>query len=82
MGWRETEHKGGKLRLVLSCAKGDALAVGVTSVRGGERERECEPVRQPVLPRDPPSSLHEGPGPSFYRCKERIQVYNGGVAIH
>jgi hypothetical protein len=24
---------------------------------------------------------HEGPGPSFYRCKERVQVYNGGVAI-
>jgi hypothetical protein len=23
---------------------------------------------------------HEGPGPSFYRCKERVQVYNGGVA--
>jgi hypothetical protein len=24
---------------------------------------------------------HEGPGPSFYRCKERVQVYNGGVAM-
>jgi hypothetical protein len=21
---------------------------------------------------------HEGPGPPFYRCKERVQVYNGG----
>jgi hypothetical protein len=42
----------GKTRLVLSCAKGDALAVGVTSVREGERE--CEPVRQPVLLRDHP----------------------------
>jgi hypothetical protein len=52
MGWREMEHKGGKPRLVLSCAKGDALAVGVTSVREGERE--SEPVRQPVLPRDHP----------------------------
>jgi hypothetical protein len=76
MGWREMEHKGGKPWLVLSCAKGDALAVGVTSVREGERE--SEPVRQPVLPRDPP---HGGPGPSFYRCKERVQVYNGGVAM-
>jgi hypothetical protein len=38
MGWREMEHKGGGIRLVLSCAKGDALAVGVTSVREGERE--------------------------------------------
>jgi hypothetical protein len=31
--------------------QGDALVVGVTSVR--ERERESEPVRQLVLPRDP-----------------------------
>ena len=38
MGWREMEHKGGKPRLVLSCARGDALAVGVTSIREGERE--------------------------------------------
>jgi hypothetical protein len=52
MGWREMEHKGGKSWLVLSYARGDALAVGVTIVREGERE--CEPVRQPVLPRDPP----------------------------
>ena len=52
MGWREMEHKGGRTRLVLSCAKGDALAVGVTSVREGEREREL--VRQAVLPRDHP----------------------------
>jgi hypothetical protein len=36
MCWRETEHEGGKSRLVLSCARVDALAVGVTSVREGE----------------------------------------------
>jgi hypothetical protein len=72
MGWRETEHEGGgggKPRLVLSCARVGALAVGVTSVREGERES-----RATTLP-------YEGPGPSFYRCKERVQVYNGGVAI-
>jgi hypothetical protein len=23
---------------------------------------------------------HEGPGPPFYRCKERVQVYNGGCS--
>jgi hypothetical protein len=56
MGWRETEHKGeNAARVVLR--QGDALAVGVTSVHEGERERErereSEPVRQPVLPRDP-----------------------------
>jgi hypothetical protein len=54
MGWREMEHKGGKPRLVLSGARVGALAVGVTSVREGGRERESEPVRQPVLPRDHP----------------------------
>jgi hypothetical protein len=47
MGWSEIEHKGGKPRLVLSCARGGALAVGVTSVREGEREREraCSSAR-------------------------------------
>jgi hypothetical protein len=54
---------------VLSCAGVDALAVGVTSIRKGERES-----RATTLP-------YEGPGPSFYRCRERVQVYNGGVAI-
>ena len=53
IGWCEMEHKGEKTRLVLSRAGGGVLAVGVTSVR--ERERESEPVRQPVLPRDPPA---------------------------
>jgi hypothetical protein len=50
MGWREMEHKGGNAARVI-LHQGDALAVGVTSVREGGRE--TEPVRQPVLPRDP-----------------------------
>jgi hypothetical protein len=70
MSWRETGHEGGRnLGSVLSCARVDALAVGVTSVHEGERES-----RATTLP-------YEGPGPSFYRCKERVQVYNAGVAI-
>jgi hypothetical protein len=36
-----------------------------------ERERES---RATTLP-------YEGPDPSFYRCKERVQVYNEGVVI-
>jgi hypothetical protein len=48
MGWREMEHKGENVARVI-LRPGDALVVGVTSVR----ERESEPVRQPVLPRDP-----------------------------
>jgi hypothetical protein len=74
MGWREMEHKGGRTRLVLSCARGDALAVGVTSIREGERASLF------VSPSSRATPL-EGPGPSFYRCKERVQVYNGGVAM-
>jgi hypothetical protein len=54
---------------VLSCARVGALAVGVTSVREGGRES-----RATTLP-------YEGPDPSFYRYKERVQVYNWGVAI-
>jgi hypothetical protein len=69
MGWRETEHKGENRGFVLSCARVGALAVGVTSVRVGERESHAT-----TLP-------YEGPDPSFYRYKERVQVYNGGVAI-
>jgi hypothetical protein len=50
MVWREMEHKGENAARVI-LRQGDALAVGVTSVRA----RESEPVRQPVLPRDPPT---------------------------
>jgi hypothetical protein len=67
--------QGGKMRLMLSCARGDALAVGVKSVREGER------VSLFVSPSSRATLSHEGPGPSFYRCKERVQVYNGGVAM-
>jgi hypothetical protein len=73
MGWREMEHNGGKHGLCYPAPRG-ALVVGVTSAR----ERESEPVRPLVLPRA--TFPHEGPGPSFYRCKERVQVYNGGCS--
>jgi hypothetical protein len=62
---------------MLSCARVDALAVGgYKRSRGREREsRFVSPSsRAPTFP-------YEGLGPSFYRCKERVQVYNGGVAI-
>jgi hypothetical protein len=52
MGWREMEHKGGETAAHVILCQGDALAVGVTSVREGERGREL--VRQPVLPHDDP----------------------------
>jgi hypothetical protein len=74
MGWREMEHKG-KTWLVLSCTRG-VLVVGVTSVR--EREGVSLFVSS-SFPRVTPSQ--EGPGPPFYRCKERVQVYNGGCSL-
>jgi hypothetical protein len=78
MGRREMEHKGGKRepRLMLSCAQG-----GCACSRGLQAF-----AREGESPFVSPSSRaatfsYEGPGPSFYRCKERAQVYNGGVAI-
>jgi hypothetical protein len=64
------------MRLVLSCARGDALAVGLQAFA-----RERERVSLFVSPSSRATLSHEGPGPSFYRCKERVQVYNGGVAM-
>jgi hypothetical protein len=81
MGWHEMKHKGGDRGSCYPAPEEDALAVGVTSVHEGEREREC--VSRFVSPssRATPLLPYEGLGPSFYRCKERVQVYNGGVAI-
>jgi hypothetical protein len=55
--------------------RADALAV-----EGYKRSRERESPFVGPSSRTATSS-YEGPGPSFYRCKERVQVYNGGVAI-
>jgi hypothetical protein len=74
MGWREMEHKG-EIAARVILRQGDALVVGVTSVREGER------VSLFVSPFSHATLSHEGPGPSFYRCKERVQVYNGGVVM-
>jgi hypothetical protein len=74
MGRREMEQKGEKPRLVLSCALGGCACSRGLQAFARERERESMFVS--------PSSRaatfsYEGPGPSFYRCKERVQVYNG-----
>jgi hypothetical protein len=76
MGWREMEHKGGKRGSCYPAPGECARSRGYK--RSRERERESEPVRQLLLPRDLP---HEGLGPPFYRRKERVHVYNGGVAM-
>jgi hypothetical protein len=67
MGWHKMEHKG-----EMYYPAPGVLVVGVTSVA-----REREPVRLPVSPRD---LMQEGPAPLFYRCKETVQIYNGGCS--
>jgi hypothetical protein len=81
MGRHETEHKGETIRgIAASCCptpRVDALAVGgYKRSRGRERERACASACPPARP---PFS-YEGPEPSFYRCKEKAQVYNGGCS--
>jgi hypothetical protein len=77
MGRRETEHKGKKreLRLVLSCAQGGCACSRGLQAFARERERlSVSPSSRAV------TFSFEGPGPSFYRCKEKAQVYNGGCS--
>jgi hypothetical protein len=58
---------------VLSCAQGGCVCSRGLQAFARERER--------VLFVSPSSRAatfsYEGPGSSFYRCKERVQVYNG-----
>jgi hypothetical protein len=56
--------------------RADALVVG-----GYKRSRGRERESLSVSPFSRAATLsYEGPGPSFYRCKERAQVYNGGCS--
>jgi hypothetical protein len=76
MGWRDMEHKGGKHGSCYPAPEGCARSRGYKRSRERERERVSlfvSSFSRATLP-------HGGPGPSFYRCKERVQVYNGGVA--
>jgi hypothetical protein len=79
MGRREMEHKGEAIRgTAASCCpapRADALVVGgYKRSRGRERKGKSLSV-SPFSRAATPS--YEGPRPSFYRCKERVQVYNG-----
>jgi hypothetical protein len=67
--------KKGEPRLVLSCTQG-----GCACSRGLQAfMREGESLL--VSPSSRAATFsYEGPGPSFYRCKERVQVYNGGCS--
>jgi hypothetical protein len=78
-GGKQGDRRKGETRGLRVCPapKSGALAVGgYKRPRGKEREA-C--TRRPVLSARPTFS-YESPGPSFYRRKERVQVYNGGCS--
>jgi hypothetical protein len=70
--------KGKPAAVELPCAQvGCACSRGLqASTRERESERDCPPARSP----ERPTFSYESPGPSFYRRKERAQVYNGGCS--
>jgi hypothetical protein len=74
MGWREMEHKGGK------CGSCYPAPGGCARSRGYKHSRERERVSLFVSSFSRATLPHGGPGPSFYRCKERVQVYSGGCS--
>jgi hypothetical protein len=85
MGRRETEHEGGRGDRQKggnprpSCCpapRSGALAVGGYKRPRGRERGTCALARSPARP----TFSYESPGPSFYRGKERTQVYNGGCS--
>jgi hypothetical protein len=74
----ETGKRGNSRPSCCPAPRSGALAVGgYKRLRGREREREpYASARSPAWP----TFSYESPGPSFYRRKERVQVYNGGCS--
>jgi hypothetical protein len=81
---RDTKGENSKGKPRPSCcpaprADGCACSRGLQAF-AWERERERESYASARSPARPTFS-YESPGPSFYRRKERVQVYNGGVEV-
>jgi hypothetical protein len=71
-------QKGKPVAFVLPCAQvGCACSRGLQASAWGREREPYAPARSPARP----TFSYESPGPSFYRRKERVQVYNGGVAM-
>jgi hypothetical protein len=70
-------QQGETVAFVLSCAQGGCACSRGLQAFAWERESEpCASARSPTRP----TFSYESPGPSFYRRKERAQVYNGGCS--
>jgi hypothetical protein len=82
IGRRETEHEGGTKKegrrkgkpvaFVLSCAQDGCACSRGLQASVWEGARGLAPSRSPARP----TFSYKSPGPSFYRRKERAQVYN------
>jgi hypothetical protein len=76
-GEKGDRQKGKPAAFVLSCAQvGCACSRGLQA-SAWERARALYASARPPAR---PTSSYESPGPSFYRRKERTQVYNGGCS--
>jgi hypothetical protein len=80
MKWGEKERqakKGEPVAFVLSCAQvGCACSKGLQASAWEGARGLYAPSRSPARP----TFSYESPGPSFYRRKERAQMYNGGCS--
>jgi hypothetical protein len=74
----EKRQRGNSRPSCCPAPRSGALAVGglQASARERGRERDCPPAHSPARP----TLSYESPEPSFYRRKERAQVYNGGCS--
>jgi hypothetical protein len=75
-GGRDSQKRGNPRPSCCPAPSSGALAVGRLQASARERERDRPPARSPAWP----TFSYESPGPSFYRRKERAQVYNGGCS--
>ena len=64
---------------MLSCAQGGCACSRGLQAFAWEREKESVSLCVGPFSRAATFS-YESPGPSFYRCKEMAQVYNGGCS--